>query len=124
VIEMRKQNLSIYDISLALQERDRHLSTTYNIATNQMVVAIEGANNDVWMTSQTLGAKEWANWTDTGVPCFGPPALVSTPSSVLVTEAFSDADGDYGLALYNSGGNIIQTSDDRPASTLGAPVNN
>jgi hypothetical protein len=99
-----------------------HPAVTYNIATNQMVVAIRGTSNQLLTNSQTLGAQGWGSWKNTNIPCFGPPALVSIPSGLLVTEAASDTDNDYELALYDSNGDIIQASSD--GSAQGASVNN
>jgi hypothetical protein len=99
-----------------------HPAVTYNIATNQMVVAIQGTNNHLLINSQALGAQGWGIWQDEGLLCLGPPALVSIPSGRMVTEAPSGAEGALELALYNSAGDIIQTLTDESAQ--GASVNN
>ena len=94
-------------------------AVTYNIATNQIVVAVQGEDNQLWMNSQTLGARGWGGWWDAGVACFGPPALVSMPSGWMVTEALSDSNSDYTLGLFNSNSALKQTLDDSQAGYYG-----
>jgi hypothetical protein len=94
-------------------------AVTYNIATNQIVVTAQGEDNQLWMNSQTLGASGWGGWWDTGVAYFGPPALVSIPSGYMVTEALSDSNNDFTLALFNSNGALINTLDDSQAGYYG-----
>jgi hypothetical protein len=37
-----------------------------NNATNQLIITLQGTDNQLWMTHQTLGASSWNSWTPMG----------------------------------------------------------
>jgi hypothetical protein len=84
-------------------------AVTYNPASGQLFVVAVGTNNDLWMTSQPLGAKQWQPWNDLagGVQFGDSPAITATPDGWMVISATGVERGST-LGLYDLNGNPIQ----------------
>jgi hypothetical protein len=64
-----------------------------NDATNQLIVTLQGTDNQLWMTHQTLGASSWNSWTPMGA------------QTVASSYSAACANGNMVVSILNSGGN-------------------
>jgi len=82
-------------------------SVVMNTASNQLTVAVQGTDNQLWMTSQEPGAQSWNSWIPQGVYTSEPPHLaVSSDGDMVVSIVNGNGNDSYPeYALYDGYGN-------------------
>ena len=55
-----------------------------NNVSNRLTVTVGGTDNQLWMTSQTLGAAAWNSWTPMGVSTYDTPHSVACANGNMV----------------------------------------
>src|SRR5258708_27740782 len=76
-----------------------------NTGSSLWVVAV-GLDNQIWTTSQYLGAPTWPNWTPRGVYAGGLPPSCATADGTVVM-AYVDGNGNPHYASFNNAGNVV-----------------